>query len=569
MDHHLPVAHVVLLQLVPLADAPELQDGVAGVRLVLRERNVRLILGVEDPDLHQLRVGDEVERDEVGARLLQRGVLLAEERLRVAAEALGELAGGMPDDLVHVRGHVAGQAAPALGPRFLGLVPGELRTVGGRPREVVGLDHVRQRHRLAAVLLPDGLVVRQVDADRRDRPGVADLDDHVDGVGGDAAHPRLAVARIPRHVVLEPLRVLGQGPDRLRLLAVDVVDERLPRALGAPRVHVDLGEPVDGVDRRRPIGDPGDVVGAPVRRLAGAVPGDQRLERLGHRLGRERNRRLQVPDDLGELPRVAAAAVDAVDLLHQPAAALDQPRVQRIPLVEAFEVGQRDAVVQVVRARQQHVVARGRGLVRQDRIDGGVEEQRLQPIQQRVQRFFAADREGGARRGGRVRRRAERRRRRVEHELAGGEVVVRAGVDPEERGVAVDRLQRRRLDAVGVREDLLERLAHVEVVGVALVVEDVAAGERRVVQVPDEHLLAQVQLFETVGVDLRDGGVVDALEQVPALGVLRRGGARRAAVFARFGRRRKSDAGQRGEHRRDNVSQAGHGSPPPPANRPL
>ena len=112
-----------------------------------------------------------------------------------------------------------------------------------------------------------------------------------------------------------------------------------------------------------------------------------------------------------------------------------------------------------------------------------------------------------------------------EHELARGEVVVRAGVDPEQLRVALDLGARRGVDAVGVREDRLEHVAHLEVVRVSLVVEDVAPGERRLVQMPDERLLPERQRAETVGVELHDRRLVDLLEEVTAIGlpVLRRG----------------------------------------------
>ena len=112
----------------------------------------------------------------------------------------------------------------------LGLLrrPRELAAHRARRRLVVGLVDVGQRHRLAAVLLADRLIVRQVDADRRHRAGIAGLDDDVDGVGDDALDVGLAVLRVPRHVVLEPLRVVGELLDALRLLLVDVEDERLP-----------------------------------------------------------------------------------------------------------------------------------------------------------------------------------------------------------------------------------------------------------------------------------------------------------------------------------------------------
>ena len=55
----------------------------------------------------------------------------------------------------------------------------------------------------------------------------------------------------------------------------------------------------------------------------------------------------------------------------------------------------------------------------------------------------------------------------------------------------------------------------------ALVVKDVAAGNRGAVQVPDQRFLAQGQRAEPVGVQLDHGRFADALEQVLAV---RRGG---------------------------------------------
>ena len=74
---------------------------------------------------------------------------------------------------------------------------------------------------------------------------------------------------------------------------------------------------------------------------------------------------------------------------------------------------------------------------------------------------------------------------------------------------------------VGVREDLLEHVAHLEVVRVSLVVVDVAPGERGLVQVPDQDLLIERQRVEAVRVDLRDRRFVHPLEQVFAVRPLR------------------------------------------------
>ena len=97
---------------------------------------------------------------------------------------------------------------------------------------------------------------------------------------------------------------------------------------------------------------------------------------------------------------------------------------------------------------------------------------------------------------GNLRTVAPRRRQRVEQlvarqtqdELSRREVVVRAGVDPEQLRVAADLREHARLDVRAVRQDRLEHRAHLEVVRVALVVIDVAPGDRGEIEMPDEDL---------------------------------------------------------------------------------
>ena len=149
--------------------------------------------------------------------------------------------------------------------------PRELAAELARRRLLVGLGDVRERHRLAAVGLANVLVVGQVDADRRDGPGIARLDDDLDRPRRDAGDLRLAPARIPGHPILEPLRVSRDGLHGRGLLGMDVVDERLPRALHAARVHVDLDEPVDRVHVRVGVGHPGDVVARAGRSVSPVV----------------------------------------------------------------------------------------------------------------------------------------------------------------------------------------------------------------------------------------------------------------------------------------------------------
>jgi hypothetical protein len=73
------------------------------------------------------------------------------------------------------------------------------------------------------------------------------------------------------------------------------------------------------------------------------------------------------------------------------------------------------------------------------------------------------------------------------------------------------------VDAGPVGNDGLEQIAHLEVKTMALVVKDVAAGNRGAVQVPDQRFLAQGQGAEPVGVQLDHGRFADALEQVLAV----------------------------------------------------
>ncbi len=217
-------------------------------------------------------------------------------------------------------------------------------------------------------------------------------------------------------------------------------------------------------------------------------------------------------DDLADLRVVLAT--DSVDFFDQLAALLHEPRVQSVVLLEVFEILHRDADVQVVRTRRQDVLAGPRRLVGDDRLDAGVEERGLQSRQHRVERLAARP---GNRRSilhGSLRGSSKGLRSALEDELARGQVVVWSRVDPEELRVALDFSQHRSVDALRVRQDFLEDVAHLEVVHVALVVIDVAACERGLIQVPDELLLFERELLEAVGVHLHDRCIVHPLEEI-------------------------------------------------------
>ena len=69
---HLPVAHVVFLDLRAFANAAQLHQRVAGVGLVLGADDRVMVGGREDAELDELRVGDEIEADEIGAPFFER-----------------------------------------------------------------------------------------------------------------------------------------------------------------------------------------------------------------------------------------------------------------------------------------------------------------------------------------------------------------------------------------------------------------------------------------------------------------------------------------------------------------
>ena len=282
--------------------------------------------------------------------------LLLQQLLRLGGDALGHASRAVAQDLVDLGGQLAGGRAPALGSGELGVVPGELVAVLVGGAALVGLGDVRQRDRLAAVDLADALVVGQVDADRGDRSGIPGFDHHVDRGGGHPQYHRLSIGRGNRHPVLEPLGLLGEPADARGLLDVDVVDQALPCALDAAGVHVDLDEAVHRVDGRVGGLDPGDVERDAVGVFAGAIPVDQRGQGRGECRRGQRNRRLEVAHDPRQLGPVAAAG--AIHLLDQPAVLFHQPRVERVALLEALEIGLGHAGVEIVGAVAQDVAAR-------------------------------------------------------------------------------------------------------------------------------------------------------------------------------------------------------------------
>ena len=126
MDDHLPVPHVVLLDLIPFADAPKLGEGVPGILLVGRPGKLLLVLGGDETERVELWIGHVVEGDEIGPAFFKGRVILLDRLLGLPFDPRTQFAGGMADDLVHVDQEFAGKRPPFRGAVRLGGIPGEL-----------------------------------------------------------------------------------------------------------------------------------------------------------------------------------------------------------------------------------------------------------------------------------------------------------------------------------------------------------------------------------------------------------------------------------------------------------
>ena len=130
------------------ADAAKLDQRVARVALVLREDDVLVVLLRDHAELHERRVSDPVQRDEVGAAFFESGILLLEQRLRADVDSLRGLPRSVADDLVHVGQQVLDERPPLAGSLDLALIPAELLEDSLGTRSVVGIHDVSKVHAL-------------------------------------------------------------------------------------------------------------------------------------------------------------------------------------------------------------------------------------------------------------------------------------------------------------------------------------------------------------------------------------------------------------------------------------
>ena len=222
-------------------------------------------------------------------------------------------------------------------------------------------------------------------------------------------------------------------------------------------------------------------------------------------------------DDVPNLAVVHAA--NLVDLLEDLAAAVDDAGIQLMVFLEALEIRHRDAVVEVVGARREDVLAVAGRLAGHHRLEVGIEEHPREALDALGDRLAGLEIEAGTVDGGDFHRLDQLPAIEPEQELPGRQVVVRSGVQPEQLGVASQLFENVVGNPRRVPDDLLEHFPDAEVVAVALVVVDVTAGERGAVKMPDEGFLPQRQLLKAIGVQLHDRGIVNLLEQVAPVGV--------------------------------------------------
>ena len=108
----LAVAHVIFFELRAFADAPQLHQRVARVGFVLGLHDRLLLVGRHQADRRQVRIGHEVQRHQIGARLLERRVLLLQQILRRHRDVIGHAARAVAEHLVNLGGQLARQTRP-------------------------------------------------------------------------------------------------------------------------------------------------------------------------------------------------------------------------------------------------------------------------------------------------------------------------------------------------------------------------------------------------------------------------------------------------------------------------
>ena len=227
-------------------------SGGARVVLVLGPHDVIVVLGADQPHLDELRVGKKIQRHEIGARFLDGGVLLLQHRLRRASEA------------VRASSPTHGRSPRADRSRARARSPAT-----SRARATSSGDHENSLRNPASIERSYASFTLEIDTDllpycSRTSCSFGRL--MPIGVTGPASPVSMTTsmtfAVIPCTFSLQycgshgmrssnHCASAGELLDGGGLGRVHVIDERFPRAFHAAGVEIDLGEPVDRIDRRR------------------------------------------------------------------------------------------------------------------------------------------------------------------------------------------------------------------------------------------------------------------------------------------------------------------------------
>ena len=115
-------------------------------------------------------------------------------------------------------------------------------------RLVIGIGDIADGDALRAILSPDPIGIRQVDADGGGGVFVASEHGRADDAGRDALHHGFPETGIDRRVVLKPLCILTDGHGATGGILIDIFHQTLPRAFQSQGIAIDLDEAVDKIN---------------------------------------------------------------------------------------------------------------------------------------------------------------------------------------------------------------------------------------------------------------------------------------------------------------------------------
>eukprot|EP00964_Phaeocystis_antarctica_P021731 scaffold12080_cov67-Phaeocystis_antarctica.AAC.9 len=294
--------------------------------------------------------------------------LLGHQPLGVGRALVEELAGAVPQQLVHAHLHLERLALESLEEMLVGFAHEADRLVAGTVR---GLQHVAERYVLEAVVLPYGVVVGDVDASGHARAAESE---HLERREVGAEEYILLEHLGPGEEGEQCLGPVDQPAELAAGLLVDARDEALPLAAHARRVAV-------GLDESNVRLDGGAFVLDPVAGGLHVVLDGSELERAHHRghhlrlllVGRKHLRLAEARDDARHEGRVVAAHhCEAVLGAVMREGMLSAQPPHRVVPCAACRRGDLEGVAAVGGLEQPRVVRREAELLEKLGADGGV-----------------------------------------------------------------------------------------------------------------------------------------------------------------------------------------------------